>query len=86
MIKLTNALENVNDWKTLGEKLGLERTTLEQVEIDNRIVANMKSDMLDRWMKLKPDAAWEHLVSALRVMKDNRTAKAIEDKYCGTSS
>ena len=80
--KLTNELKNVNIWKTLGQELGLKQATLEQVDLDHRNIPDRRNDMIDRWFKFKPDAAWEDVVLALRNMDDNRTAKTIEEKYC----
>ena len=57
-----------------------------QRNTNNHEVTDMMSDMLTRWLKYKPDAAWEDVVSALRYMDENRAAKIIEDRYCATSS
>ena len=48
--KLTNELKILNDnWKTLRQQLGLKQAALEQVELNRKYVADMKTDMIDRW-------------------------------------
>ena len=79
---LVRELTDVPDWKQLGLQLSLTPATLREIELYNRDVANMKSSMLDRWLRATPEAAWEDVVSALRMMGEERVAKSIEDNYC----
>ena len=78
-----NELKAVTDWHTLGLNLGILHSTLDEVEHENSTIKLRKSDMLHRWLNLKPEAAWEDVVSALRMMDKKRVAKDIEEKYCG---
>ena len=86
LIKLIDELKDVTDWHTLGLRLKIKPSILEEVEMNNRDVTGMKRAMLKRWLRSTPQAAWDDVVSALRMMDEERAAKAIEDKYCGTSS
>ena len=38
--------------------------------------------MLNRWLKINPEASWKDIVSALKDMNENTVAKTIEQKYC----
>ena len=86
LIKLIDELKVVTDWQTLGLRLKIKPSILEEVEMNNRDATGMKRAMLKRWLRSTPQAAWDDVVSALRMMDEERAAKAIEDKYCGTSS
>ena len=88
LTNLMDELRDVTDWQKLGLQLKIRQSVLEEVEM-NEVqcdIAKMKRSMLIRWLKSNPDAAWEDLLTALKCMDENRTAKIIEDKYCTTSS
>ena len=86
LTNLMDELRDVTDWQKLGLHLKIRQAVLEEVEMNERDVAKIKRTMLIRWLKSNPDAAWEDVVTALKCMDENRTAKIIEDKYCTTSS
>ena len=75
-------LKPVTNWKQLGLQLSLQQSTLDEIELNNHDVANMKSSMLDQWLRKTPIAAWKNVVSALRNIDEERVAKDIEEKYC----
>ena len=79
-------LRDVTDWQKLGHQLKIRQAVLEEVEMNERNITIMKRSMLSRWLKSNPDAAWEDLVTALKSMDENRTARIIEIKCCTTSS
>ena len=80
---LMNELIAVTNWRTLGSNLNIVESTLDVVEQENSKTELRKRDVLKRWLKLKPKAAWKDVVSALRHMEENRVANSIEKKYCG---
>ena len=61
----------------------LNKLHCDEIELNKHDIANMKSNMLDQWLRSTPKAAWKDVVSALRIMKENCTANSIEEKYCG---
>ena len=75
-------LKKVNDWRTLGLYLGVEISTLEKVEKDYQEIQTRMMKMLTIWIKSKPKAAWEDVVSALCEMGENRVAEHIRVNYC----
>ena len=82
MKKLVNALVDVSDWRTLGIQLEVDYFTLDRIERENPKMVDRMSQMLYTWILKKPDATWEHIVTALREMNLNSIAKNIEAEYC----
>ena len=73
-------LKGVNRWYALGLNLGVEISTLDG--INKEAIQTRKIEMLKRWIKLKPKAAWEDVVSALSEMDEKRVAEHIRENYC----
>ena len=77
----------MTEWYKLGLQLSIRQPVLEQVKRSNHNdVADMMTDMSNRWLKSNTEAAWEDIVSALKKIDENRTAKNIEEKFCEASS
>ena len=49
---------NFQEVTQLGIQLSLFQK-LDEVELNNHDVSNMKSSMLDRWLKINPEASWK---------------------------
>ena len=84
------ALEDVNDWHTLGIHLRLDVTQLDQIE-EQYFAAHghrrCKTKMIELWLKVKHDASWYMLIKALKKIKEESLAKRLTEKYLsGTSS
>ena len=82
--QLIDELKDVTDWHTLGLRLKIKPSVLEEVEMNNRDATGMKRAMLKQWLR-STEATWKGLVSALRNMDENCTARNIEEKCCETS-
>ena len=74
-------LQDVTDWELLGVYLGLPPATLKTVKQESDRVEICKYNMLAEWLRLTPEASWENLVSALKIMKEKCVAESIEKKY-----
>ena len=78
---LSSELKTVTDWHKLGIHLGLETYELIQIERDHQGNDRQKREMLDLWLRRKPDAGWRDVVSALKVMEENTVAERIHENY-----
>ena len=78
---LSSELKTVTDWHKLGIHLGLQTYELMQIELDHQGNDRQKREMLDLWLRRKPDAGWRDVVSALKVMEENRVAERIHENY-----
>ena len=78
-----NELIAVTDWRTLGSNLNIVESILDVVEQEKSTTELRKRDVLKRWLKSNPEAAWKDVVSALRNMNESCVANSIEEKYCG---
>ena len=77
---LSSELETVVDWHKLGLNLGLPKHELDKIECDYQGNDRQRLEMLDKWLRRVPNAAWEDVVSALEQMGENRLAETIHQK------
>ena len=78
---LSSELRTVTDWYQLGINLGLQTHELRGIKHDYQEKELQKHEMLDLWLRRKPDAAWEDVACALQQMGENRVAETIFQKY-----
>ena len=82
MKELSNALDAVVDWRTLGIKLGLEAAEVRRIEKvyphDN---AECKSEMLACCLRTDHPPNWKKVVDALCWMGEHRSAYKIRKKH-----
>ena len=87
---LLEAIDDVNDWHTLGLHLRLDIAQLDQIEEQYFAThghRRCKTKMIDHWLKVKPDASWYMLIKALKKIKEESLADRLTAKYLsGTSS
>ena len=78
-------LYSVNDWHRFGIYLGLEMSTLRNIEHEfgSRGLHRIKAEMFDRWLITTPSASWEDLVIALEEMRERMVAHNVAASYCG---
>lgn len=76
---------NVDNYYQLGITLGLDDTTLKEIEEDFPNTRRRKTEVFHKWKRAKSDASIEDLLKALREMKENRIADNIEQQFCGES-
>ena len=77
------AVGGVTNWHQLGLYLGLEMSTLDEVDQSYQEISRKKCEMFRRWLRTTPAASWEEIVSALKEMGEKRIAGEVEAKYCG---
>ena len=86
--ELSNALDSVVNWHSLGVKLGLEDHELRTIEQNHRGDGNerCKHEMLSRWLRSSKLPTWKAVVDALQQMGEQAVASKIRAKYCSSSS
>ena len=85
---LSNALDSVVKWHSLGVKLGLEDHELSTIEQNHRgDNERCKSEVLSRWLRsAKLPPTWKAVVDALQQMGEHAVARKIQAKYCSSST
>ena len=86
--ELSNALDSVVNWHSLGVKLGLEDHELSTIEQNYRGDGNerCKHEMLSRWLRSDKLSTWKAVVDALQRMGEQAVASRIRAKYCCSST
>ena len=86
--ELSNALDSVVNWHSLGVKLGLEDHELGTIEQNYRGDGNerCKHEMLSRWLRSDKLSTWKAVADALQQMGEHTVASKILAKYCSSSS
>ena len=81
--ELSNALDSVVNWYSLGVKLGVEDHELSTIEQTYR-GDRCKLEMLSRWLRIDKLPTWKAVVDALQQMGENAVASKIRAKYCSS--
>ena len=84
---LCNELISVSDWRSLGLNLGVRDYELDQIESSHPAegCGRWRQETISLWLRRTHSASWENVVKALRQMRENKVAAAIEQKYIPTS-
>ena len=83
--ELSNELDSVVDWHSLGVKLGLKGHELSIVAANYRGNTRCKHEMLIHWLKNDKCPTWKAVVDALSLMGERAVALKIRDKHCSSS-
>ena len=81
--ELSNALDSVVNWYSLGVKLGLEDHELSAIEQNYR-GDRCKLEMLSCWLRNAKLPTWKAVADALLLMGENRVTWKIRAKYCSS--
>ena len=86
--ELSNALDSVVDWHSLGVKLGLEDHELSTIDNDFHGKGNerCKHEMLSQWLRNAKLLTWKAVADALQQMGEHAVAFKIRTKYCSSST
>lgn len=84
LINLTNALQEVTDWHSLGIQLGLKPHEIEEIKQNHPTLDERKSAVLVLWLNNDLEASWQKVVSALQLMELNTLAIQVSTKYIQT--
>ena len=84
---LSNELNSVADWHSLGVKLGVQSHELTTIEKDHRgDNVRCKHEMLGRWLHSAKLPTWNRVADALWQMEERAVAVKIQTKYCSSST
>ena len=85
--ELSNALDSVVNWYSLGVKLGLEDHELSTIEQNYRgDNERCKAKMLGRWLQIAEFPTWQAVADALCLVGEHKVAAKIQAKHCSSSS
>ena len=80
---LVEAVTDVTEWHTLGLKLNLTMSQLEDIRVTYHVygLGVLKARVFDAWLKSSPSASWSDLISALKSVNEHRVASDIAARY-----
>ena len=85
--ELSNALDSVVNWYSLGVKLGVEDRELRTIEQNHRgDNERSKLEMLSRWLSHAKLSTWKTVADALYQMGEYTIALKIQTKFCTTDA
>lgn len=85
--ELSNELNLVDDWHSLGVNLGLRGYELHKIEQNYpRNNNRCKNELLDLWLRKTTKPTWEAIAKALCLMDEHVVADGIRKKYCSPST
>ena len=86
--ELSNALDSVVNWHSLGVKLGLEDHELRTIEHNYRGDGSerCKHEVLSCWLRSAKQQTWKAVSDALQLMGEHAVAWKIQAKYCSSST
>ena len=85
--ELSNALDSVVDWHSLGVKLGVEDHKLSAIDKTFRgDIARCKHEMLICCSRSDKLLTWKTVADALHLMGEHEVAFKIQAKYCSSST
>ena len=80
-----DALEDVVKWKSLGVRLGISGSKIQEIDINNRgQVADCRHDLVQFWLESDVSRSWEKLIDALNAIGKSVLAEEIRSTYCPT--
>ena len=82
MVSLLCECDEVEEWKILGQNLGISEADLEKIEVDESRLLRKKIKIFSRWIS-SGRASWKALVDALLLppLKAEHVAKAIANEH-----
>ena len=86
--ELSNELDSVVNWYSLGIKLGVEDHELRTIEQNYRgDNERCKHDVLSRWLRsAKLPPTWKTVTDAVQQMGEQAVASKIRAEYCSSST
>jgi len=77
----TKDIDITTQWWNLGLELLDSDSYLKEIEADHHNVNACCRAMLEKWLEVKWDANWNHLVTALKNIEMNTSANAISKLF-----
>ena len=79
---LTQELNEVPKWQTLGRNLGMAPWEITEIEQDHPgDTARRRTTMLDKWLKKQENPSWMSVIEALEKMSEVSLARRLRDVY-----
>ena len=78
LTNVTNALQNVTKWYSLGVQLGIAPTILDEIEDDYRTTARRKSALFKHWLENCPNKSWQVLAGAVENIDQKNLARKLK--------
>ena len=69
------------DVKAMAVQLGMEFSTLSQIEQQTSVFSDRLHAAMDAWLNSDPSASWKAVIGALRAINKNVLAKELEKRY-----
>ena len=80
--QLVQELNEVTEWQSLGNFLGLSMSVIKEIDRDNHDTASKKLAMFDKWLRNEVNPSWEKVVQGLEKMSELRLAKRLKNQHC----
>ena len=85
--ELSNELDSIVNWYSLGVKLGIKGHELDTIGIDyHGDNTRCKHNMLSRWLRVTELPTWKAVMDALCLMGEHAVASKICQKYCSSTT
>jgi len=78
---LLRELQEVTEWRPLGQHLGLKTSDLDAIFEDNQMTDDCRREMLMLWMERDIECSWKKVTDALVRMEAVSLAAQIARKY-----
>ena len=80
--QLVQELNEVTEWQSLGNFLGLSVSVIKEINQDCHDTASKRLAMFDKWLRNEVNPSWEKIVEGLEKMSELRLANWLKNKYC----
>ena len=84
MKTLCDGLKTINDWNKIVRimmELNVENHRLEAIKADDVTIEERKRNSFSLWLKQTPNANWDSIINALRVVGEMTLAEELDRKY-----
>ena len=80
--QLVQELNEVTEWQSLGNFLGLSMSVIKEIDQDCHDTASKRLAMFDKWLRNEVNPSWEKVIEGLKKMSELRLANQLKNKYC----
>ena len=80
--QLVQELNEVTEWQSLGNFLGLSMSVIKEIDQDCHDTASKRLAMFDKWLRNEVNPSWKKVVKGLEKMSELRLANQLKNKYC----
>ena len=80
--QLVQELNEVTEWQSLGNFLGLSMSVIKEIDRDSHDTASKRLAMFDKWLRNEVKPSWEKVIEGLEKMSELRLANRLKNQYC----